>query len=371
MIVMSWFELVQTLIHTIPFPMDIVDEKGTILFQNDVFKDMFGEDAIGKKCWDLYQDDKSQCVDCPLRKEIIIGETKTTISYNTLGGRTYNVHHTGMMYDGKKAMLEIFVDITERTKIMDDLEKSEEQFRQLFGNMEQGFALHEMMYDEDGEPIDYMFIMVNKSFEKLTGIKGENIVGRTVKEVLPDLDEMWIEKYNDVTKTGVPSQFEGPVEFGDSKWFNVTAYRPKEGFFANVFYDSTRNRIDEETIKDKQKFIESILNVCPSVIYVYDLVEKKNIYSNKGVEDILGYKCEDFTDMGSDILKKLMHPKDYDIYIKETLPKYKKLKDRTLKHSYRMKHKNGKWVRLLATEVIYKTDNNGKPIQIIGNIIKQ
>ena len=74
--------------------------------------------------------------------------------------------------------------------------------------------------------------------------------------------------------------------------------------------------------------------------------------------------------MGDKLIEKLMHPKDYKIYTTETLPKYKRLKSRTLKHEYRMKHKNGKWVRLLATEVIYKTDDKGNPTQIIGNIIK-
>ena len=136
MIVMSWFELVQTLIQTIPFPMDIVDEEGTILFQNQVFEDMFGVDAIGKKCWELYRDDKTQCKFCPLRQEIVIGQSSYDATYNVFSGKTYDVYHTGMMFNGKRAMLEIFIDITDRKEMIDELARSEERFRQLFGNME-------------------------------------------------------------------------------------------------------------------------------------------------------------------------------------------------------------------------------------------
>lgn len=65
----------ETLLKTIPFGMDIVDETGTVLFQSDNFVEIFGKDAIGKKCWELYRDDKKQCSDCPLFKGITIGET--------------------------------------------------------------------------------------------------------------------------------------------------------------------------------------------------------------------------------------------------------------------------------------------------------
>ena len=369
MIVMSWFELVQTLIQTISFPMNIVDEKGTILFQNDVFKDMFGEEGVGKKCWLLYKDDKKQCKDCPLRKGIEIGVSDSYICYGALGGKIYDIHHTGMMFNGKKAMLEIFMDITERKELADEIRKSEEQFRQLFGNMEQGFAVHEMIYDEKGNPFDYRYIMVNEAFETLTGLKGVDVVGKTIKESVPDVEQYWIDDFGEVAKSGKAEQFENYFKYAD-KYFNVTAYCPSPDHFAVIFYDVTQYKKNEKKIEEKQKFIESILNVSPSMIYIYDLVEKKNIYSNKDMVSILGYTHEELNEMGDDLIKELMHPKDYKIYLTVTLPKYKRLKKRPLKSEYRMKHKNGRWVRLMATEVIYKRDEKGKPTQIIGNIIK-
>jgi len=107
-------ELRKSLLQTIPFGMDIVDESGNILFLSDNLKQQFGADALGKKCWNLYRDDKKQCSDCPLRSGIKIGETKIYESPGVLGGKTFEIYHTGMIHTAQKAMLEVFVDITER-----------------------------------------------------------------------------------------------------------------------------------------------------------------------------------------------------------------------------------------------------------------
>jgi PAS domain S-box-containing protein len=119
----------ESLLRTIPFGMDIVDERGTVLFQSDNFRGLFGDDAIGKKCWELYRDDKKQCSDCPLFKGITIGKTETYESHGVLGDRIFEISHTGMMYEGKKAMLEIFQDITERLQFEKALLRSEQELK--------------------------------------------------------------------------------------------------------------------------------------------------------------------------------------------------------------------------------------------------
>jgi PAS domain S-box-containing protein len=104
----------ESLLRTIPFGMDIVDETGNVLFLNDKFKELFGQEYKGKKCWFLYRDDKSQCCDCPLLDGIRVGETDIYEASGILNGRTFQISHTGMFFQGQKAMLEIFQDITER-----------------------------------------------------------------------------------------------------------------------------------------------------------------------------------------------------------------------------------------------------------------
>lgn len=106
-------ELINVILQTISLGMDIVDEHGNILFMNENLEKQLGRKAIGQKCWDLYRDDHSQCMDCPLFEYINISETKQYKTNGIIGGKTFQISYTGMLYRGKKAMLGIFQDITE------------------------------------------------------------------------------------------------------------------------------------------------------------------------------------------------------------------------------------------------------------------
>ncbi len=114
----------ESLLKTIPFGMDIVDEEGTIMFLSDNFKRVFGNEAVGAKCWEIYRDDKKQCVDCPLHKGINVGESEVYESHGVIGGRIFEISHTGMIFAGKKAMLEIFNDITDKKRNEEELLKA-------------------------------------------------------------------------------------------------------------------------------------------------------------------------------------------------------------------------------------------------------
>ncbi|HEX2922062.1 MAG TPA: PAS domain-containing sensor histidine kinase [Bacteroidales bacterium] len=117
----------RSLLQTIPFGMDVVDETGSILFMGENFRKLFGNEVYGKKCWELYRDTGLQCTDCPLIDGIKGDNTEICESSGMLGGRTFEISHTGMLYHGKKAMLEIFHDITERKKNEGELIRSKER----------------------------------------------------------------------------------------------------------------------------------------------------------------------------------------------------------------------------------------------------
>jgi len=121
------FAFSESLLKTIPFGMDIVSETGTILFQSDNFRKIFGEEAIGKKCWEMYRDDKKQCRDCPLIHGITVGDTEVYESHGVLGNRIFEINLTGLIYQGKKAMLEIFQDITDRKENEKELVRAKEK----------------------------------------------------------------------------------------------------------------------------------------------------------------------------------------------------------------------------------------------------
>ena len=103
-----------SLLDRLPVGIDIVDEGGEVLFLNNHLRDLAGTEVLGKKCWQYYRDDKTQCADCPLRSGIQIDGIRTLESGGVFGGRTFQIGHFGIHVEGKKAMLEVFTDITQR-----------------------------------------------------------------------------------------------------------------------------------------------------------------------------------------------------------------------------------------------------------------
>jgi PAS domain S-box-containing protein len=126
--------------------------------------------------------------------------------------------------------------------------RAEQNYQTLFREMLDGFALHEIICDEEGHPADYRFLGVNPAFERITGLKGTDIVGRTVLEVLPETDPYWIENYGRVALAGEPLHFENYA--GDlRKYFEVSAFQPELNKFACIFIDITERKQAEEEKK--------------------------------------------------------------------------------------------------------------------------
>ena len=142
------------------------------------------------------------------------------------------------------------LDVTERKRIEEDLHRSEERYRALFDGMTEGFAIHEIITDEQDIPVDYRFLDINSAFERLTGLKREDVVGKTHSEVLPENDPKWVQMYGAVALTGKPVQFEN-YSPALKRHYEVLAYRPAPRQFAVIFMDITERKNRE---KEKERF---------------------------------------------------------------------------------------------------------------------
>ena len=170
------YEFNQSLLKTIPFGMNIVDGHGNILFQNGSFENTFGKNAIGGKCWEFYRDDKTQCIGCPLNEGIKIGETASFESSGVFEGRIFEISHTGMIFKGKKAMLEIFQDITERKKSEQALQESVQLFQGLFNSSPDAIVLIDPYHPTNSWPI----MDCNEAACRMNGYTRDEMIGRSI-----------------------------------------------------------------------------------------------------------------------------------------------------------------------------------------------
>ena len=190
-------------------------------------------------------------------KELIIHNKPYNINYQIKrpnDGEIRTIHSIAEFREDKQMVFGVIHDVTESTRANRALVESENKFKLLFENMNNGFAYHKIVTDEKGKPVDYIFLDVNKKFEMQTGLKKENIVGKRVKEILPKIEDFWIERYGEVALTGKPTTF---TDFSQDldKHFEISAYSPKKNYFAVTFSDVTAK------VKSEQAFLQSMSEI--------------------------------------------------------------------------------------------------------------
>jgi PAS domain S-box-containing protein len=139
-------------------------------------------------------------------------------------------------------------DITERQQAEKALEESELRYRQLFERAESALGVYEMVFDAQGNPRDFRFLNVNPAFERMTGLKRSQIVGRNALEITPGLEEYWIKLFGRVAATGEPAAFEQyarPL----GRYYSGTAYSPRPNQVAVTFMDVTERKRAEEEVR--------------------------------------------------------------------------------------------------------------------------
>lgn len=164
--------------------------------------------------------------------------------------------------------IHLIEDVTERTwaaveraKAEDALKKSEDKYRTIFNSIDEGFAIQELMTDENGNVTDLIYREVNEAFEKHTGMK--NAAGKKVSEFVPHLEQHWLDALTQVYKTGKPLRSEDYTA-DLNRWITYQYLRiggPDSRFIAAVFNDITERKNREA----EKEFIQKLSDALRSI----------------------------------------------------------------------------------------------------------
>jgi PAS domain S-box-containing protein len=154
--------------------------------------------------------------------------------------------------------------------------------------MKSGFALHEIITDEKGIPVDFIYIDTNRAFEQLTGLSAADIIGKKAREVIPSMDPETLKSYGGVALGNGTISFER-YDAHFKKYFDITAYSPAPGFFAVIVNDITQFKRTEEELRTERDFIKNLMEIMPIGVAVLDK-EEKITFCNKRAEEILESK---------------------------------------------------------------------------------
>lgn len=184
--------------------------------------------------------------------------------YHARLNRWFEARSQACNWQGRLVRLDLAVDITDRIQLEDTITQKDEYFAAVFEERFQGLfkhalnaiALHEIIFDQKGSPIDYRFLAVNPAFEKMAGLPSGEILEKTLSQVLPGIERDWIEVYDKVAASGKPVEFEennGDLE----KYYLVRAYIPEPGQFVTIFQAVTESRKLEDRLS-KLAFRDSL-----------------------------------------------------------------------------------------------------------------
>ncbi|BAZ19526.1 multi-sensor hybrid histidine kinase [Kalymmatonema gypsitolerans NIES-4073] len=122
----------------------------------------------------------------------------------------------------------------------------------------------------------------------------------------------------------------------------------------------------EAALQEKQYLIERIVETSPDLIYVYDLVEQRNIYVNRQAVEILGYTSQQIEAMREAVLPNLVHPHDMP-RVTEYHKRFESVKEgEVLELEYRMRDGHGEWRWLRSRDTVFSKNANGLPVQVLG-----
>ncbi|MEG4205547.1 PAS domain-containing protein [Microcoleus sp. Pol7_A1] len=205
-----------------------------------------------------------------------------------------------------------FVDLSERKRALAALRRSEERYRTLFDSLDEGFCVIEMLFDENDKPIDYRFLEVNPAFLKQTGL--EQAVGKTARQMLPELEDYWFEMYGKVALTGESLRFEHGSEVMN-RWFEVSAFRtpePQSRKVALLFKEISDRKQSENLLRQQSEQLRLFVKHSPAGVAMFDRQMRYMLVSDRwlvsyglGTQNIVGRSHYDIFPNLPDLFKQI------------------------------------------------------------------
>ncbi len=293
-----------SVLDTVPAMVCLLTKDYHVAFANRAFRERFGESG-GRHCYEYCFGSSKPCDFCESYKALETGKPHRWQVAAPDGSfiDAYDFPFTDA--DGSRMVLEMDVDVTASKRAeaalkelnttlekrvedrTESLAQSEEHYRSLFENMIDGYA-HCRVVIEDGCLRDFVFLSVNKAFEKLTGLKG--VVGKKATQIVPGVKDSNPEIFQvcgRVAQTGNPEHFEAHMgQLG--AWYSVSVYRPREGEFVGVFENITERKKAEQDLTFQAGLLASAHDGMVAVDENWNIT-----YWNREAEQILGWKASE------------------------------------------------------------------------------
>jgi diguanylate cyclase (GGDEF)-like protein/PAS domain S-box-containing protein len=272
----------------------VVDAQGRLPYANATFAALFGrtpEQLAGLAWADLLDPGEASNLRGQLRQARergipVVGETRVPSARD--GARVIEWTHRAVA--GHGTVHAVGRDVTERKHLERELFASELRYRSLFDHMQSGFALHEVQFGDDGQPVDLRYLAVNAAHARMMGFDEDRMLGSTLAQLFPKAggeSAYWLNTFAQVAIDGETRRFERHSPFYD-RWYDVIAYSPAPQQVATIVEDITARKRAQQEIEAQHEQLRVTLHSIGDAVITTDNAGRVR-YLNPVAERLTGW----------------------------------------------------------------------------------
>ncbi|MEO1427557.1 MAG: PAS domain S-box protein [Cyanobacteria bacterium J06633_8] len=257
------------------------------------------------------------------------------------------------------------VDITEQKKVEAQLREQEQFLRSIYDGLEHNIYV----LDIEGEELRY--VGSNSYGLQMMGLSDPEVIGKTVQELFGvEAAANIYPRCKKCLETATAITYEENLILQGQEMCFLTTLNPIKDTQGQVYrligttLNITERKQAEEKLKASQNFIQRITDSSPSIIYIYDLEEQRNIYTNHELTQVLGYSIDEREILGQNYLPKILHPEDFEkiIYQQQNLAKVGNI----IEIEYRLKDSDEEWHWFYDRQMVFNRKEDGTVKQLLG-----
>ncbi|NET02162.1 MAG: PAS domain S-box protein [Sphaerospermopsis sp. SIO1G1] len=259
-------------------------------------------------------------------------------------------------------------DVSKIKQAESQLQEKEEFLRSIYEGISQIIFVIDVL--ENGS---FSYLGLNPSAEKLIGINELDVIGKNPQDLYGEKEgKEVIERYQNCIQLKKQINYEECHTIKNQlNWWltNLHPLKNSEGKIYRIISTTvniTERKQADLALQESQEFIERIANFSPNIIYIFDISDKRNIYANQEITNLLGYSLEEIQTMGEKLIATITHPEDQQKIHAHCQRCLKSQDGETLTLEYRIRKSDGEWIWLYSRDTVFNRHQDGTVKQILG-----